>query len=260
MINKNNWKKIEAVREIDRPNAEDFICHCFDYFTELKGDRTYRDDQAVIGGIGRINEQFFTIVGIRRGKNIKENVSYNFGMPHPEGYRKSLRLIRQAEKFKRPVICLVDTPGASCDSDSEERRISEAIARNLFELSSVGVPVLSIIIGSGNSGGALALAIANEVWIAEDAYYSVISPEGFASIVWKDSELKKKASEIMEVFPKQLYDLEIVEKIIPIFSDGERNSSNFAYLREKLILFANEYLSLSEQEIINHRYLRYRKF
>lgn len=181
-------------------------------------------------------------------------------MPHPEGYRKSLRLIRQAEKFKRPVICLVDTPGASCDSDSEERGISEAIARNLFELSSVGVPVLSIIIGSGNSGGALALAIANEVWIAEDAYYSVISPEGFASIVWKDSELKKKASEIMEVFPKQLYDLEIVEKIIPIFSDGERNSSNFAYLREKLILFANEYLSLSEQEIINQRYLRYRKF
>ncbi|EGO9445435.1 acetyl CoA carboxylase carboxyltransferase, partial [Enterococcus faecalis] len=137
--------------------------------------------------------------------------------------------------------------GASCDSDSEERGIAEAITRNLFELSSVGVPVLSIIIGSGNSGGALALVIANKVWIAEDAYYSVISPEGFAYIVWKDSDLKKKASEI-------------VEKIIPIFSDGERNSSNFAYLREKLILFANEYLSLSEQEIINQRYLRYRKF
>lgn len=235
------------MREIDWPNAGYFICHCFDYFTELKGDRTYKDDQAVIGGIGRINEQFFTIVGIHRGKNIKENVSYNFGMPHPEGCRKSLRLISQAEKFKRPMICLVDTHGASCDSDSEERGIAEAIARNLFELSSVGVPVLSIIIGSGNSGGALALVIANKVWIAEDAYYSVISPEGFAYIVWKDSDLKKKASEI-------------VGKIIPIFSDGERNSSNFAYLREKLILFANEYLSLSEQEIINQRYLRYRKF
>ena len=209
------WDRIELIRNKNRPTIRDYIPKLFDGFVEFHGDRLYGDDPAIIGGVAWYRGTPVTVIGQVKGRNLEENKRANFAMPHPEGYRKALRLMRQAEKFHRPVILFIDTPGAFCDMESEERGQGEAIARNLFEMSSLKVPVLSIVIGEGGSGGALAMAVANEVWMMENAIYSVLSPEGFASILWKDSKRADEAAKVMKVTAAELKELGIIERVIP---------------------------------------------
>ena len=189
------WERVKIARGNTRPTSLDYIGKIFDKFLELHGDRVYGDDGAVVGGIAEIENIPVTVIGHQKGRNIKQNMKRNFGMPNPEGYRKALRLMKQAEKFKRPIICFVDTPGAFCGMEAEERGQAEAIAKNLMELSSLKTPILSIVIGEGGSGGALAIAVADEVWMLENATYSILSPEGFASILWKDSKRAGEAAD-----------------------------------------------------------------
>lgn len=209
------WDRVEISRSNTRPTSMDYVNCMFSDFLELHGDRAFRDDGAVIGGIGLYNGQAVTVIGQQKGRNVKENISRNFGMASPEGYRKALRLMKQAEKFGRPIVNFIDTPGAACGIEAEERGQGEAIARNLMEMSALKVPVLSIFIGEGGSGGALGLAVANEVWMMENATYSILSPEGFASILWKDGKRAKEASEIMRITAEDLRELEMIEWVIP---------------------------------------------
>lgn len=212
---KSAWERVKIARGNERPTSIDYIGHIFDRFLELHGDRLCRDDGAIVGGIATLDGIPFTVIGQQKGRNIKQNIKRNFGMPYPEGYRKALRLMKQAEKFHRPIICFVDTPGAFCGIEAEMRGQGEAIARNLYEMSSIQVPILSIVIGEGGSGGALALAIANEIWMLENSTYSILSPEGFASILWKDSKRADEAADIMKITADDLYDLKIIDQIIP---------------------------------------------
>ena len=209
------WEKVEAARDSKRLTSLDYIETIFDSFMELHGDRAFRDDGAIVGGLAVLDGQPVTVIGVQKGRNTKDNITRNFGMPSPEGYRKALRLMKQAEKFNRPVICFIDTPGAFCGIEAEERGQGEAIARNLLEMSDLKVPILSIVIGEGGSGGALALGVANEVWMMENATYSILSPEGFASILWKDSKKAKEAAEVMKITAKDLLELGVVEQVIP---------------------------------------------
>ena len=183
------WERQLLIRDKNRPTVRDYIPRIFTDFYEMHGDRNFGDDGAIIGGIGRLNGLPVTILAQVKGRNLRENKASNFAMPHPEGYRKALRLAHQAEKFHRPIICLIDTPGAFCGVEAEERGQGEAIARNLYEMSSLETPILSVLIGEGGSGGALAMAVADEVWILENAVYSILSPEGYAAILWKDGTL-----------------------------------------------------------------------
>ena len=209
------WDRVKISRSNDRPSAAEYIDTIFDDFMEFHGDRGVKDDAAIIGGIATLDGQPVTVIGIRKGHTTKENIRCNFGMPSPEGYKKALRLMKQAEKFGRAVITFVDTPGAFCGLEAEERGQGEAIARNLLEISDLKVPVLSIVIGEGGSGGALALAVGNEVWMMENATYTILSPEGFASILWKDSKKAPEAAEVMKVTAAHLKELGIIERIIP---------------------------------------------
>ena len=209
------WERVQLSRKMDRPSGSDYIEALFDDFTELHGDRTYGDDKAIIGGIASFHGMPVTVIAQQKGNNTKENIYHNFGMPMPEGYRKALRLMKQAEKFHRPVICFVDTPGAFCGVEAEERGQGEAIARNLMELSGLKTPVLSIVTGEGGSGGALALAAGDQVWMLENSVYSVLSPEGFASILWKDSTRAEEAAEVMKLTATDLYQKGIIEEMIP---------------------------------------------
>ena len=186
---KTAWERVLTSREKDRPVGEDYISGLFEEFIEFHGDRNFGDDAAICGGIAYFQGQPVTVIAQMKGKSTSENIERNFGMPEPEGYRKALRLMKQAEKFHRPIICFVDTPGAFCGMEAEERGQGEAIARNLYEMSSLETPILSVLIGEGGSGGALALAVADEVWMMENSVYSAISPEGCASILWKDLSL-----------------------------------------------------------------------
>ena len=208
------WDKVSIARLVERPTALDYINRIFDNFMELHGDRYYGDDSAIVGGIARFNGINVTIIAQQKGNNTKENIKRNFGMPNPEGYRKALRLMKQAEKFKRPVICFVDTPGAYCGLGAEERGQGEAIARNLMEMSNLKTPVISIVIGEGGSGGALALAVADEVWMLEHAIYSILSPEGFASILFKDASLASEAANTMKITAQDLINFGIIDRII----------------------------------------------
>ena len=210
---------------------------------------------ALIGGIP------VTVIGQQKGRSIKENIERNFGMSNPEGYRKALRLMKQAEKFKRPIICFVDTAGAACGMEAEERGQGEAIARNLFEMASLNVPVLSILIGEGGSGGALALAVANEVWMMENATYSVLSPEGFASILWKDNKRAQEATQVMKITAQDLWELGIIEKIIrePIEASEENIDSLCAYLKQGIKEFIEKYRYMESEQLRKHRYERFRK-
>lgn len=193
------WDRVLIARSNDRAYTMDYINGIFDNFMKLHGDRLYGDDGAMVGGIASIDGQFVTVIGQQKGRNIKENEVCHFGMPNPEGYRKALRLMKQAEKFNRPIICFIDTPGAFCGMEAEERGQGEAIARNLYEMAGITVPILSVVIGEGGSGGALALGVANEVWMLENATYSILSPEGFASILWKDSKRASEAADTMKI-------------------------------------------------------------
>ena len=247
-------------RKKDRPVGSDYIQALFTDFQEFHGDRLYGDDPAVIGGIARFNDQTVTVIAQEKGSSTKENIERNFAMPKPEGYRKALRLMKQAEKFHRPVICFVDTPGAFCGIEAEERGQGEAIARNIYERSSLKVPVLTVIIGEGGSGGALALATSDEVWMLENAVYSILSPEGFASILWKDSTKAKEAAKVMKLTSDCLKTQGIVDKVIPEPEDFTReNLYQVTYSLENDIgCFLRKYEKMTEAELTEHRYQRFR--
>ncbi len=258
---KTAWEHVQLSRKSDRPVAGDYIDEIFDDFIELHGDRCFGDDGAVVGGIAMFHGKPVTVIGQQKGKTTKENISRNFGMPSPEGYRKALRLMKEAETFKRPVICFVDTPGAFCGIEAEERGQGEAIARNLFEMSDLKVPVLSIVIGEGGSGGALAMAVANEVWMMENAIYSVLSPEGFASILWKDSKRAGEAAGVMKVTAGDLLKLGIIEKMIPEKEPANKdNMGEIALCMDKMIgEFLKDYTAKTSQELQTQRYERFRR-
>lgn len=255
------WDRVLRARAADRPVAMDYIQEIFTDFMEFHGDRHCGDDGAVVGGIAYLDGCPVTVIGQQKGKNTKENLVRNFGMMSPEGYRKALRLMKQAEKFNRPIICFVDTPGAFCGMEAEERGQGEAIARNLFEMSDLTVPVLSIVIGEGGSGGALALAVGNEVWMMENATYTILSPEGFASILWKDASKAPKAAEVMRVTAKDLKELGIIEKIIsePEPANPKNVEQIAGEMQEEIRRFLHKYLDMGKEELANQRYERFRK-
>lgn len=256
------WDRLTIARMIERPNAEDYIKLIFNKFFELHGDRNYRDDKSIIGGIGLLEDIPVTIVGIQKGKNLKENMERNFGSPYPEGYRKALRLMKQAEKFKRPIICFINTSGAYCGVEAEERGQGEAIARNLLEISKLTVPIISIIIGEGGSGGAIALACGDRVWALENSIYSILSPEGFASILLKDPSKAKEVAEIMGITSYDLLEKGIIEKIIKEPDGGAQNDINFVAneIKNNLINEIKILQNKTVRELLNERYLRYRAF
>lgn len=209
------WDRVQIARHPNRPTTLDYINYLFEDFFECHGDRTFGDDEAIVAGIAKYKGRPVTVIGHQRGKDTKENIRRNFGMPHPEGYRKALRLMFQAQKFNRPIICFIDTKGAYPGKAAEERGQSEAIARNLFEMAGLTVPIVCIVIGEGGSGGALALGVGNHIHMLENSTYSVISPEGAASILWKDATLAKKAAESMKITAQDLKQLEVIDEIIP---------------------------------------------
>ena len=260
-VGKSPWDTVLLSRRSDRPTALDYINRLFDDFTELHGDRYFKDDGAVIGGIAMFHGIPVTVIGQQKGRSTKENIKRNFGMPSPEGYRKALRLMREAEQFHRPVICFVDTPGAFCGLEAEERGQGEAIARNLFELSSLKIPVLSIVIGEGGSGGALALAVANQVWMMENSVYSVLSPEGFASILWKDSKKAPEAARVMKMTARDLKELNLIEHVIPENSPAsmENISEIAADMDAAMGVFLSEFCNISGEEAAALRYERFRR-
>jgi acetyl-CoA carboxylase carboxyl transferase subunit beta len=259
---KSAWEKVKGVRQVERPSALDYMNEIFDYFIEAHGDRHFSDDKALIGGVGFIEGQPVTVVADLKGKDFKECQERNFGMPLPEGYRKALRLMKQAEKFNRPIISFVNTSGAFCGIEAEERGQGEAIARNLMEMSGLKVPVLCILIGEGGSGGALATAVGNEVWMMENATYSILSPEGFASILWKDSARAEEASEVMNITAQDLRRLGVIERIIPEFggADAKTASAIGGYMKEHIKEFLQKYDGKTGEEIATERYDRFRAF
>lgn len=261
-VKRDAWEKVQISRQKDRPVGSDYIQMLCTDFLEFHGDRCFGDDPAVLGGIGRIGGIPVTVIAQEKGRTTKENVRRNFGMPSPEGYRKALRLMKQAEKFGRPILCLVDTPGAFCGLEAEERGQGEAIARNICEMSGVKVPILSVIIGEGGSGGALALAVSDEVWMMENAIYSILSPEGFASILWKDSTKAQVAAKVMKLTAEDLKELKIVDKIFKEPDHYTVNSmkSVINLLSKAITTFFSQYIEMDVQELLQHRYDRFRKF
>ena len=258
---KDAWERVTISRKNDRPVGQDYIRILFSDFLEFHGDRCYGDDPAIIGGIARFAGIPVTVIAQVKGKSTKENVAHHFGMPSPEGYRKALRLMKQAEKFERPILLFVDTPGAFCGIEAEERGQGEAIARNLFEMSSMKVPVLSVVIGEGGSGGALALAVADEVWMLENAIYSVLSPEGFASILWKDSKRASEAAAVMKLTAADLKKLGVIEAVIaePEVYTEETMQSVVFVLQKKITEFLDTHCNFSPEELAVQRYERFRK-
>ncbi len=255
------WERVEISRSKERPTTLSYVQQVFDGFLELHGDRAFRDDGAVIGGIAMFGGQPVTVIGQQKGKNVKENIYRNFGMASPEGYRKALRLMKQAEKFGRPVVTFVDTPGAACGIEAEERGQGEAIARNLLEMSGIQTPMVSILIGEGGSGGALGLAVTDEVWMMENATYSILSPEGFASILWKDGKRAKEASEVMKITAKDLKKLQIIEKVIrePEPANEENLPEIAEEIREDLDGFLRKSCQKTREQIVEERYERFRR-
>lgn len=249
---------LKEARDQGRLTALDFAQGIFDDFIELHGDRNFRDDGAVIGGIGRLNGQAVTVVGIQKGKNLQDNLSRNFGQPHPEGYRKALRLMKQAEKFDRPVVTFINTAGAYPGVGAEERGQGEAIARNLMEMSDLKVPIIAIIIGEGGSGGALALAVADKVWMLENTIYSILSPEGFATILWKDGSRAEEAAELMKITSSELLNMGIIDKIIP--ERGYFTSEILEAVKTAIVDELKELSQLSTEDLLEARYQRFRKY
>ena len=258
---KTAWDRLQLVRMIERPTSMDYINRIFDSFIEFHGDRYFNDDAAIVGGIALLDGMPVTVIGHQKGRNINENIKRNFGMPQPDGYRKALRLMKQAEKFRRPVICFVDTKGAHCDEGAEERGQGEAIARNLLEMSKLKTPSVSIVIGEGGSGGALALAVANQVWMLENAIYSILSPEGFAGILWRDGRRAREAANIMKITAKDLKGFGIIDKIIKEpFGGAHKNVDKVAAdIKKNLVSTLNELDSKSDEELVESRYEKFRK-
>lgn len=258
----NEIENIHKARSKNRPVASDYISALFTDFTELHGDRRFGDDPSIMAGIAMLGDRAVTVVGIEKGKDTADKIRRGFGSAHPEGYRKALRLMKQAEKFHRPVICLVDTAGAACDIEAEERGQGQAIAENLYEMMTLKTPILSIVIGEGGSGGALALAVADEVWMLGRAYYSVVSPEGCASILWKDSSQAGRAAEALKLDAESLLSLEVIEKIIPeddSYESEEGRAKVFASVKEDLIAKLSELCATPTDDLLNARYEKFRK-
>ena len=255
------WDKVSIARLVERPTALDYINKIFEGFMELHGDRYYGDDSAIVGGIARFNGIPVTVIAQQKGNNTKENIKRNFGMPNPEGYRKALRLMKQAEKFHRPVICIVDTPGAYCGLGAEERGQGEAIARNLMEMSNLKTPIISIIIGEGGSGGALAMAVADEVWMLEHAIYSILSPEGFASILFKDASRAKEAANTMKITAQDLINFGVIDRIIkePLGGAHTNVDEMAANIRRNLEESISRLIGEPIDSVLTKRYYKFRK-
>lgn len=251
-------KIVREAREQTRLTALDFATGIFDDFVELHGDRSFRDDGAVIGGIGWLGDQAVTVVGIQKGKSLQDNLNRNFGQPHPEGYRKALRLMKQAEKFGRPVVTFINTSGAYPGVGAEERGQGEAIARNLMEMSDLKVPIIAIIIGEGGSGGALALAVADRVWMLENSIYAVLSPEGFASILWKDGSRAMEAAELMKITSHELLDMKVVDKVIS--EVGLSSKDLIKRVKDEIQQELGNLKQLPLDQLLEERYQRFRKY
>jgi acetyl-CoA carboxylase carboxyl transferase subunit alpha len=253
------WERVKIARNLERPKPQDFIENMIKDFIPFHGDRLIGDDNAIMGGIGYLKDIPVTAIGTRRGKDLKGNMDSNFGMPHPEGYRKALRLARQAEKFRRPVIFFVDTPGAFCGLEAEERGMAEAIARNLFELSDLNVPTFTVITGEGGSGGALALSVSNKIYMMENAILSVISPEGCASIIFKDSARAEEAASSLRLTAFDLFELGIIDKIVEEDKDFESNlKPTLDRLEEMLYDDVFRFSFMDEEKMKDQRYNKYR--
>lgn len=251
------YEKLKTARGKGRPTGSDYINNIFTDFIELHGDRRFADDQAIVAGIAKLNGEPVTVIAIERGKDVYERIRRNFGSPNPEGYRKALRLMKQAEKFHRPVVCFVDTAGAFCGVEAEERGQGQAIAENLYELMGLKTPVISVIVGEGGSGGALALAVADRVWIMENACYSVVSPEGCASIIWKDAKRADEAAEALQITAESMEKLKVVEKVIP---ENRDQSEIYAEMKTDIANELEELKKLSTDELLEKRYQRFRAY
>lgn len=258
----NAWDKVTAARQMKRLASVDYIDTIFDEFMEMHGDRYFRDDPAIVGGFAYLDGQPVTVIGVHKGKDLKDCAYRNYGMPSPEGYRKAIRLMKQAEKFNRPIITFVNTSGAYPGKEAEENGQGEAIARNLYEMSGINVPILCLMIGEGGSGGALALAVGNEVWMMENATYSILSPEGFASILWKDGKRAKEAAEVMKITAQDLKELQVVDDIIPEFggADEDALTSIANYMKGNMKKFLKAQNGKTGEQLSAERYDRFRKF
>lgn len=254
------WEKVEIARNPKRKTSLEYIEKIFDEFIELHGDRNFKDDKAIICGLAKIVNTPFTIIAEQKGRTTKENIERNFGMPNPESYRKTIRFMKQAEKFKRPVITFIDTKGAYPGIEAEERGQGEAIAKSMFEMARLKVPVISIVIGEGSSGGALAIGVANKVFMLENAIYSILSPEGYSSILWKDPSRYKEAAEKMKLTAKDLYELNIIDKIIP--EKNEISEENFSktseILKKEIIKEIKKTNKMTSEQILEERYKKFR--
>ncbi|MDY0405351.1 acetyl-CoA carboxylase carboxyl transferase subunit alpha [Virgibacillus sp. 179-BFC.A HS] len=254
------WERVQMARHPERPTSLDYIAEIFDDFIEFHGDRYYGDDEAIVAGIAYYKDNPVTIVGHQRGKNTKENLQRNFGMPHPEGYRKALRHMKLAEKFRRPIICFIDTKGADPGKESEERGQSEAIARNLLEMAGLTVPIICIVIGEGGSGGALALGVGDRIYMLENSTYSVISPEGAAALLWKDAGQAKRAAETMQITAYDLKKLDVIDGIIPEPKGGAHRDikQQAIYIDEVLQKALEEMKEFSNEELLEKRWEKYK--
>lgn len=255
------WEKVNLARHSGRPTTLNYIERIFEDFVELHGDRSFREDASIVGGIATLEGNPVTVIGHQKGRDTKENIKRNFGMPHPEGYRKALRLMKQAEKFHRPVICFIDTPGAFCGLGAEERGQGEAIAKNLMEMSRLKTPIISIIIGEGGSGGALALGVGDKIYMLEHSIYSVLSPEGFAAILWKDSTKAKEAADVMKITAKDLKDFGIIDEIIPEPLGGAHKDMDKASeeIKRYLLRGWEEIRNQSIEDLMQNRYNKFRQ-
>ena len=260
MAKKSAWDKVMLARQVDRPKALDYINNMFDDFIELHGDRNFADDKAIIGGIATLDGLPVTVIGEQKGKKAKENMERNFGMPNPEGYRKALRLMKQAEKFDRPIITFIDTPGAYPGMGAEERGQGEAIARNIYEMAKLQVPIICVVIGEGSSGGALAIAVGDRIVMLENAIYSILSPEGFASILYKDATKAKEAAEDMKATAEDLKNFGIIDKIIkePKGGAGEDFANVTKALKSYIKNSLKELDKLTKEELTENRYKKFR--
>ena len=254
------WERVEIARNPKRKTSLDYIEKIFDCFIELHGDRNFRDDKAMVCGLARIGDQNVTVIAEQKGRTTKENIERNFGMPNPESYRKAIRFLKQAEKFNRPVITFIDTKGAYPGKGAEERGQGEAIAKSMFEMAKLKVPIISIIIGEGSSGGALAIGVSNSVWMLENAIYSILSPEGYSSILWKDSSRYKEAADKMKLTAKELYELGVIDKIIKEPKEETEESFNKIVntLKRQIKSEIIKLNAQSKEEIVENRYQKFR--
>lgn len=254
------WDRVEIARNPKRKTSLDYIENIFDDFIELHGDRNFKDDKAIVCGLARIGKQNFTVIAEQKGRTTKENIERNFGMPNPESYRKAIRFMKQAEKFNRPVITFIDTKGAYPGIEAEQRGQGEAIAKSMFEMARLNVPIISIVIGEGSSGGALAIGVANKVLMLENAVYSILSPEGYSSILWKDSSRFEEAAEKMKLTAEDLYELNVIDKIInePKGDIGASFEKVVKQLKKEIKKFISETSKLTKDEIRENRYEKFR--